>query len=194
MRLNLGCGDDIREGYVNVDFRKTHPSVVEMDLARLPWEFETGSADEILMLDFLEHFPYRETKRLLLECFRILKDDGELVVQVPDAAILASALVGIRVQCNRCGYWLYSENNPESYTFESCYRCGQNFLELKEAAMMRLFGGQDYDGNVHYTCFTRDTLAAKAEDCGFKCVADEEREHQAANWNFKLRFKKDDLW
>ena len=87
MKLNLGCGDDIKEGYLNVDFRKTHPSVQVQDLSKFPWPWADGFADEILMLDFLEHFPYAQTERILFECFRILKDDGEVVIQVPDAEL-----------------------------------------------------------------------------------------------------------
>jgi hypothetical protein len=26
MKLNLGCGDDVKEGYINIDVRKTKPN------------------------------------------------------------------------------------------------------------------------------------------------------------------------
>lgn len=191
MKLNLGCGDDIRPGYTNVDFRKTGPEVLEVDLSVFPWPFETGSADEIMMLDFLEHFPYAKTNQILMECYRVLKPGANLVVQVPDADILSKVLLNdVRYQCNRCGTWVNDTTSGDI----KCRSCNQPVSEIQRAAMMRMFGGQDYPGNFHYTCFTQDMLANIAGDCGFQGMSLEEQEHQAANWNFKARFGKADLW
>jgi len=185
MKLNLGCGEDIKNGYVNVDFRKTHPSVTQVDLSKFPWPFETESADEILMLDFLEHFPYRQTSVLLIECHRILKNGGDIVIQVPDAGHLANALSGQDHLCNNCGC---------SVGKDKCQQCGSDLLQRSKAAMMRLYGGQDYAGNYHFTCFTNQMLEKIAKDCGFINPSYEEIDHQFKNWNFKVRFKKGDLW
>lgn len=187
MKLNLGCGNDIKEGYVNVDFRQTHPSVMLVDLSVFPWPFGDASADEILMLDFLEHFPYAQTERIILECYRVLKPDGTVVVQVPDGEHLMHALTCTgKYLCNRCGYQMEHDL--------ICRDCGQTQSEIAEAAMMRLYGGQDFIGNFHHTCFTRDSLMQKARSCGLKLSSYEEEEHQFKNWNFKARFRKDDPW
>jgi SAM-dependent methyltransferase len=193
MKLNLGCGTDIKPGYTNVDFRATHPSVLQVDLSTFPWPFEDGSADEILMLDFLEHFPYGSTPFILLECFRILTADGTVVIQVPDGDHLARAFAGIgEFTCNRC------ENNmplPTATDYDDvCKNCGQTAAEIAEAAMRRMYGGQDYVGNYHQTLFTMNSLLKKAKDCGLELVGYEEERHQFLNWNFKARFKKADLW
>lgn len=193
MKLNLGCGTDIRDGYVNVDFRQTHSSVVQVDLSQFPWPFEDGSADEILMLDFLEHFPYSQTKLILLECYRILKTDGTVVAQVPDGNHLVRAFGSIgKFTCNRCESDMPWPNPPVYNT--DCSKCGQTLAEISEAAMRRMYGGQDYAGNYHQTLFTPNSLLAKAKDCGLELVGYEEERHQYVNWNFKARFKKGDLW
>lgn len=195
MRLNLGCGNDIREGYVNVDFRQIDPRVVIVDLSKFPWPFEDQSADEILMLDLLEHFPYAQTKLILLECYRVLRSDGTVVIQVPDMEILASVFVGdtttqyLPFQCNRCGCWLNTATQDGS-----CQGCGQTLSDIREAAMMRLFGGQNYPGNWHHTCFTKQMLTEKAASVGLELLSDEDQEQQAPNWNFKMRFRKGDIW
>ncbi len=192
MKLNLGCGDDIREGYTNVDFRQTHPSVLLADLSTFPWPFEDESADEILMLDFLEHFPYASTPFILLECFRILKPEGTVVIQVPDGAHLTRAFGVIgEYLCNRCGGTM---GGGEFSIVEACRGCGQTADEIAEAAMMRLYGGQDYPGNYHQTAFTQQSLKIKAKYAGLELVGYEEKKHQYANWNFKARYKKGDLW
>lgn len=201
MKLNLGCGTDIREGYVNVDFRKTHESVLEVDLSKFPWPFEDSSADEILMLDFLEHFPYAKTETILLECHRIIKDDGIVVIQVPDAEHLTRALVADGdYLCNRCGESMWEPapsnprhgDNPVQHT--KCPRCGQDAADISEAAMMRLYGGQDYVGNFHHTCFTEQSLTRITRKCGLFWLRAEEKAHQFANWNFKAVFTRGDIW
>ncbi len=79
MRLHIGCGDKILDGYVNVDlFGK--PDVV-CDLTIFPWPFEDNSADEIFSEHFIEHvIDYEQT---ILEMYRILKPDGKLHFRVP---------------------------------------------------------------------------------------------------------------
>lgn len=194
MKLNLGCGNDIKPGYVNVDFRKTHPDVRVVDLSVLPWPFEDGSADEILMLDFLEHFPYAQTKQILLECHRCLKPDGELVVQVPDGRHLMSALCQRdSYLCNRCGFEMLGSTR-DRIRVDRCEQCGQSADDISEAAMRRLYGGQDYPGNFHHTCFTDTSLEINLSDCGFDLVQWEEKPHQYKNWNMKARFRKGDPW
>jgi predicted SAM-dependent methyltransferase len=188
MKLNLGCGNDVKKGYTNVDFRPTDPSVMQVDLSKFPWPFEDGSADEILMLDFLEHFPYATTQFILLEVFRILSDTGTVVIQVPDGIHTARALIGEGYYfCNKC-------ENVAEIVDHACKNCGHTTLEISEAAMRRLYGGQDYHGNFHQTCFTPYSLIRKARDCGLSFVQFEEVEHQWKNWNFKATFKKADLW
>jgi hypothetical protein len=187
-RLNLGCGSDIRPGCVNVDFRKGPGVDIVHDLSVRPWPFDSGSCDEVLMLDFLEHFSYRDTKNMLIEAHRVLSIGGHLVVQVPDAEILCAAfLLRERFQCNGCGcYWDKKRTDCES--------CGQSYRDLKEAAMMRLFGGQDYPGNFHHTMFDTHRLDDIVSSVGFALVDWEELDHQTANWNIKGRFVKRSLW
>jgi hypothetical protein len=198
MRLNLGCGLDIKEGYTNVDIRSTHPSVTITDLSNFPWPFEDNSTKEILMLDFLEHFPYKNTQRILMECYRILEDDGSVVIQVPDVQHLTAALTKTGgYLCNRDGGYMISQDTSLPHlnqNLSKCPTCQQSADEIAHAAMMRMYGGQDYPGNFHYTCFTEEMLDMQCRAVGFGDPASEEEMHQYANWNFKRRYTKGDLW
>jgi SAM-dependent methyltransferase len=82
VRLNLGCGNDILPAYVNHDVRQHRPEVdVVHDLRVLPWPWPSHSADEIRLLDVLEHMP--AVVPVIDECWRLLKPGGLLHVRVP---------------------------------------------------------------------------------------------------------------
>ncbi len=194
MRLNLGCGTDIKPGYVNVDARKIPGVDVVTDLAA-KWPWDDGSVDEILMLDFLEHFPYRSTEGILQQAWKVLKPGGALVVQVPSFEECAAAMnYDVGMLCNACGFE-WTEAHCLGNESLICGKCGQPRYAVAEAGMRRLYGGQDYEGNWHYTAFTKNSLQRKLKESGFKVGEFLEEEHQRLNWNMKIRAYKDgDLW
>jgi hypothetical protein len=82
VRLNLGCGNDILPGFVNHDRVRHRPEVdVAHDLQVLPWPWDDDLAEEIRLLDVLEHLP--EVLPVLDECWRVLQPSGVLHVRVP---------------------------------------------------------------------------------------------------------------
>lgn len=84
--MNLGSGDDRREGYVNVDLRADVADVVA-HVHRLP--FADSSILEILANDILEHFPQDSFQEVLREWRRVLKPGGFLQLRVPNIQHLA---------------------------------------------------------------------------------------------------------
>jgi len=81
MRLNLGCGRDIRRGWVNLD-RQPFPGVdVAHDLDVLPWPFEATAFERIDALDVFEHVA--DLVAVMDECWRVLAPGGALVIRGP---------------------------------------------------------------------------------------------------------------
>jgi len=80
-KLNLGCGKDIREGYVNLDIHPLAGIDVVHNLAEIPWPFDDDSFDEVLMISILEHLP--NTTAAMEEVWRICRHGALVVVQVP---------------------------------------------------------------------------------------------------------------
>lgn len=83
LRLNLGCGMNIREGYVNVD-RFGEPDV-RHDLEVVPWPWPDDSVTEILLYHVLEHLG-RETDvylAIMKEMYRVCQDGATIRVIVP---------------------------------------------------------------------------------------------------------------
>lgn len=55
VKLNLGCGNKIKKGYLNIDIKKTEKNVFVYDLRKYPWPWKNYSVDEIFMQHFFEH-------------------------------------------------------------------------------------------------------------------------------------------
>src|SRR5688500_12400690 len=79
-KLNLGCGTDIRPGFVNLDSIALPGVDVVHDLDVLPLPFPDAQFDEVLCKDVLEHVDYPP---LLGEIHRVMKPGGRLTVESP---------------------------------------------------------------------------------------------------------------
>jgi SAM-dependent methyltransferase len=80
-RLNLGCGTDIRPGFVNLDSAALPGVDVVHDLNRLPLPLEDGAFVEVVCQDVLEHLP--EWPQVVGEIHRVLRPGGRLVMRSP---------------------------------------------------------------------------------------------------------------
>jgi SAM-dependent methyltransferase len=79
-RLNLGCGDDVREGWVNADIADL-PGVDHVIDVNESLPFADGAFDTILCKDLLEHV--LDVPATMAELHRVLDEDGCLVFEVP---------------------------------------------------------------------------------------------------------------
>ena len=82
MRLNLGCGKDHKEGYINIDKISVPGVDMAYDLEKLPYPFKNNSVDEIYVSHILEHLDL-PVKDFLEEAKRILKTGGIIKLRVP---------------------------------------------------------------------------------------------------------------
>jgi hypothetical protein len=79
-KINIGCGQDYRDGYLNIDVdtasRADH-IVKDHDLSGLPQKHYS----EVLAWDILEHIPHAHTMSALLDWAWLLAPNGKLVLQ-----------------------------------------------------------------------------------------------------------------
>lgn len=80
LKLNVGCGLDIKEGFVNIDIAKLDgvDIVCNIDKEKLP--FEDNSVEYIYCRDILEHVNYIEVLR---EFNRVMVKGAKLYIRVP---------------------------------------------------------------------------------------------------------------
>lgn len=140
-KLNLGCGFDFRQGYINVDFQEFHhPDIVAdvRELSMLPSDY----FDEIVAQDVLEHLPRLDTSKALAEWNRLLRHGGTLYLRMPNILGVAELL-----------------SKPERQKIgdqTTLIRC--------------LFGTQAYTGDWHYTTFTPPLVHHYLEEAGFEIL------------------------
>lgn len=137
LMLNLGCGDDHRSGYLNVDIRaEVRPDRVA-NVCDLSW-LSDAAAKEIVARDILEHFSYHATGHVLREWRRVLVLGGTLHLRTPDLHRLML-------------YWT-SRKETVGAT--------EHYIRL-------LFGGQGCPEDTHRTGFTKTSLSTSLKASGF---------------------------
>ena len=85
MKLNLGCGKDYIDDWVNVDFYDDLNCDVTHDLEEFPWPWEDNSVSEIRIIHTLEHLgaDWKVYIKILQEMYRVCEDDATIRVLVP---------------------------------------------------------------------------------------------------------------
>jgi SAM-dependent methyltransferase len=85
VKLNLGCGFDKRDGWLNVDnFAECAPDRM-LDIETTPWDLPTDGFDHILMKHVLEHVgaAFPDFAAIMREIHRIATPGGLVEIHVP---------------------------------------------------------------------------------------------------------------
>ena len=86
MKLNLGCGFDKKQGYINLDsFEKCNPDILH-NIESRPFPFKDNTFDEILIKHVLEHVgqTFDMFKNIMQEIYRISIPGARIEIQVPN--------------------------------------------------------------------------------------------------------------
>ena len=80
-KLNLGCGTDIKKGYVNLDSAKLPGVDVIHDINKTPWPFKDNEFDELYCSHVLEHVD--DLIKTLNEIKRVCKKNAKIILRLP---------------------------------------------------------------------------------------------------------------
>lgn len=138
-KLNLGCGNDYREGYVNVDMNTSHRVDLVSDVTWLK-TIADGSCAEVLAQDVLEHIPRARGATALKEWNRVLERGGKLRLRVPSLIHLLGLL---------------KDENRQS-------------VQEQKQLIQCLYGTQGYEGDFHFNGYTEVTLRQELLTAGFE--------------------------
>lgn len=93
MKLNLGCGNDIRDNYTNIDINITNNDKVKYaDIRNLNSIAMDGVVEEILAINILEYIKYSEFPHIFKHWLDKIKPGGEIYIESLDANMFGLVL------------------------------------------------------------------------------------------------------
>jgi predicted SAM-dependent methyltransferase len=116
MKIDFGCGQRKKEGYVGVDALSIPGVDVVHDLNIFPYPFEDNSADDIWMDNVLEHLD--NPLKVMEEIYRISKNDAKVLISVPYFRSFYATIDPTHK--NYFGVWWFNYFDP-SHPFHSRY-------------------------------------------------------------------------
>ena len=183
MKLNIGSHSVRVDGFKNVDILALENVDIVMDITEIPWvgrtpdgkvPEETGtvftgvfmndSVDEILMVEVLEHLPFKDTLKVLQEIHRVLKPGGKLHIQVPDCGSMMEMFV--RGEIGEA-----VPHKPESVDQVMTIRNLTGKRVHPTRFLMAFCGAQKYGvPDIHKNIFWKERLQDFLEEAGFEKI------------------------
>lgn len=85
--LNVGCGPNIFDEFINLDYLWTPKIDICWDITKKPYPINNSSLEGVFTEHCLEHIPLEACERNLREFFRMLKPGGTIRIVVPDGEL-----------------------------------------------------------------------------------------------------------
>jgi predicted SAM-dependent methyltransferase len=153
LKLNLGCGKDIREGYENIDISVCdafEAIVKQMDVRRL--DYPDNSADEIVAIDVLEHIEFWEIRATLHEWWRVLKPDGKLIIRTDNFEAIAEMFLKGELGIEELQFFVHN-SNPLAHDVPDCHRSALTEPYMKEILRKEGLLVTKYEDIAHHMVF-----------------------------------------
>lgn len=156
LKLHIGCGHNLIDGWVNTDYLPVVKGVLPLDATR-GFPLGQNSVDYIYSEHMVEHIPYWEAKKMVLNSFHALKPGGILRIVTPDLQFLIDLL-----------------NSHPNYTEQQ-----QNYLDWSSK---RFLGGIKFNSAVyvvnnyvrdwgHSFIYSQEAMEDLLKEAGFREIA-----------------------
>jgi predicted SAM-dependent methyltransferase len=92
-KLNIGCGTNLLEGWLNTEYEAIFPpGALYLDATR-PFPLPCASFDFIFSEHMIEHVPLAGAVSMLCECERVLKPGGRIRIATPRLEFMLELLI-----------------------------------------------------------------------------------------------------
>lgn len=118
IKLHLGCGNKIIDGYVNIDCRHL-PGVDRVEDITILRNYKNESVDIIYACHVLEHFSRWKFKYVLQRWYELLKPNGILRISVPDFDKVVKAYNNGSTLSSLMGFLHGGQDYAENYHYVS---------------------------------------------------------------------------
>ena len=89
-KLQLGCGGNMLEGWLNTDGQTDgwfHPESVKVDATKL-FPLPDAAFDYVYSEHMIEHITWWESQQMLAECYRVMKPGARIRISCPNIQFL----------------------------------------------------------------------------------------------------------
>lgn len=167
MKIEIGCGEKLRKGYIHCDIRKVKGVDYVCKANNLP--FKDNSVDEIYTRHLIEHFTFKEFLSTLQEWNRVLKIRGRLYIICPNLIWHLKQIIN----SNHKSFYekIPGKNNHRYWGFGS------------------LFGWQQDKYDVHKFGYYFELLRDILEEFGFdkiKNLTDKSKSLEKTPWHLEV--------
>ncbi len=110
MKVNLGCGQDVRLGYLNIDLNPFNPEVKKDDFKTLKnSNIENGSVEEIIASNILGFISIHEVPAVISLWKEKMKAGGTLYISNVDYSVLGHAMALEQISTEDLNKMLFTE-------------------------------------------------------------------------------------
>jgi hypothetical protein len=107
IKLNLGCSNDIKQGYVNIDLYHKDSRVTIADVRKLDF-LSNNSVIEIIAHDILEHLAFNESLIAIKEWSRILASGGIISIKTTNLTEHIKAFNNNKWNLEKINYMMFA--------------------------------------------------------------------------------------
>lgn len=118
-KLNLNCGQDVRNGYLNIDkYQSDLPSdkYQSGNIDSLDWICDDTSVDEIIAINVLETIPFNQIEEVIKNWARKLSPGGTIKLSIIDLYIIAKLFVEAKISTQDFIGHLWGNNNQTKFS------------------------------------------------------------------------------